>query len=142
VKFVEQYVAQINLVFQVVVMAVLFLSLGLKVRKKFVLHGVTMLVAFLLYIISFSLVMLPSLLNLQEFIVNYPSSRLSIAVVAHAVLGGLTDILALWIIVSWRLRSNIQSCVRKKMIMRVTLMLWLTVLVLGIVTYVYLWVGY
>jgi uncharacterized membrane protein YozB (DUF420 family) len=139
---VEQYVAQINLVFQVVVMAVLFLSLGLKTRKKFVLHGATMLVAFLLYLISFSLVMLPSLLNLQEFIVNYPSSRLSIAIVVHAVLGGLTDILSLWIIVSWRLRSNIQSCVRKKMIMRVTLMLWLTVLVLGIVTYVYLWVGY
>jgi len=142
VKFTDPFVAQINLAFQIVVLAVLLVSLVFKVKKKFVLHGATMLIAFLLYLISFFMVMLPSFLNLQEFIINYPSNRLSIVTVAHAVLGGITDIFVLWLIFSWRLRSNIQSCIRKKMIMRVTLILWLTVLVLGIVTYAYLWRGY
>jgi uncharacterized membrane protein YozB (DUF420 family) len=135
----EQYVAQINLVFQIIILTIFSASLLLKRVKRLLLHGTTMLIATVLSVISFALVMFPSLLNLRSFLVDYPFSRLSIVIFAHAILGVIVQFLALWTVIAWLLRSNLQYCSRKGTRMRVTFVLWLAVLFLGILTYAYLY---
>jgi uncharacterized membrane protein YozB (DUF420 family) len=101
------------------------------------LHGMTVAVATFLSLISFLVVMLPSLLSLRDFLVNYPYNQLAIIIFAHSILGAMVEILALALVITWRLRSNLKYCSRKKILMRVTFILWLAELILGILVYLY-----
>lgn len=131
--------AQINLVFQVFILLVILAGWALKKRAKLFLHGVTMLIGVILNTISFILVMGPSLLSLGPTLRDYPLNRLSIVTVGHAALGSTVEILALWTVASWHLQSSIQGCVKKKKIMLLIMILWLTALFLGILLYVLLY---
>jgi uncharacterized membrane protein YozB (DUF420 family) len=133
----DLFVSQINLVFQIIILAIFSTSFLLKKMKKLFLHGITMAVATILSLISFLLVMFPSLLSLNEFLVNYPYNQLAIIVFAHSILGAIVEILALALVITWRLRSNVKYCSRKKILMRVTFILWLVALILGILVYLY-----
>jgi len=112
-----------------------FASLAFKKRRKFFLHGVTMIVAVALNALSFILIMGPSLFGLGSFIIAQTLDMISIVAVIHGVFGAVTEILGLWVVGIWRLQSSIQKCVRKKRIMRVTLAIWLIALLLGILLY-------
>ena len=59
---------QFNLYFQILFLAIVFVSLGLKQQKKFRLHGITMLVAVVLHLISVIPVMITSYINLLPVI--------------------------------------------------------------------------
>jgi uncharacterized membrane protein YozB (DUF420 family) len=135
----EQFLAQINLVFQIIILAIISISFLLKKMKKLFLHGTTMVIATISSVISFAIIMLPSLLNFRDFLVGYPFSRLSIVIFTHAILGATVEILALWMVITWRLRSNLRYCSGKKIMMRVTFILWLAALFFGILTYLYLY---
>jgi len=135
----ELLVAQINLVFQILTLITLFASLLAKKMRKLFLHGTMMLIATILSVISLTVVMLPSLLNLRGFLVDYPFSRLSIVIFAHALLGALVEVFAFWMVITWRLRSKLQYCSRKKTMMRATFVLWLAALFFGVLTYLYLY---
>jgi uncharacterized membrane protein YozB (DUF420 family) len=137
---VSSLVAQSNLGFQIVILAVLFASLVLKKRGNFLLHGSIVMVATILNAFSFILVMGPSLLNLEQFVVNQPLNIISMVTMAHASFGTIVEILAVWVVVSWRLRSSTRHCVRKRKIMRVTLALWLIAVFLGVLLYAFLYV--
>lgn len=126
---------QTNLMFQIVVLILLFASLGLKQKRNYFLHGVTMLTAVILNVVSFLLVMWPTFSGLRSFIVGDALGRLSLITVAHASFGTLAEILAIWIIASWRLRPSIQQCAKNRKMMRVTLVLWLLAIFLGILLY-------
>jgi uncharacterized membrane protein YozB (DUF420 family) len=99
-----------------------------------------MLVAVLLNLASFALVMLPSWISL-EIIRTQPLHYFSLAVLGHAVLGALGVILGLWIVLSWHLQSSTQGCMGKRKMMRLTIVLWVATLIIGIVLYRYLYVG-
>jgi len=137
---VSTFVARSNLVFQIVILALLFVSLVLKKKRNYFLHGSTMMIAAILNAFSFILVMGPSLLDLGELVVNYPLNRLSMVAMVHGILGAIAEILAIWIVVSWRLRSSTKYCVRKRKIMRVTTVLWLISLFSGILLYAFLYI--
>jgi len=138
---VSPFAAQINLVFQIVILAVLFASMGaLKKKRDYSLHGSAMMIAAMLNAFSFIWVMGPSLLNLEQLVVDKPLNIISVATMAHAILGAIAEILAIWIVVSWRLRSSTKYCVRKRRIMRVTMVLWLIALFSGILLYAFLYV--
>jgi len=130
--------SQINIVLQVVILAILCAGLALKKKKKFFFHGTIMLIAVLLNVFSFLLVMLPSLLSL-EVIVTQPASRFSLVILAHASLGAVVIALAIWLTATWHLSSDTRKCFRRKLIMRVTSILWMITLLLGIVLYWYLY---
>jgi uncharacterized membrane protein YozB (DUF420 family) len=129
---------QANLVFQIVVLVLLFVSLSLKQRRKYLAHGMTMSIAVVLNALSFLLMMLPSLLNM-EIVKTEPFRSVSIAAIAHASLGVVAVFLALWLVASWHFQSSTQNCVRRKKMMRLTLILWLIVLLLGFVLYYFLY---
>lgn len=130
--------SQINIVLQVVILTILCAGLALKKKNKFFFHGTIMLIAVLLNVFSFLLVMLPSLLSL-EVIVTQPASRFSLVILAHASLGAVVIALAIWLTATWHLSSDTRKCFRRKLIMRVTSILWMITLLLGIVLYWYLY---
>lgn len=134
------FVGQSNLGFQIVILALLFASLILKKRGNFFLHGIMMMAAAILNAFSFILVMGPSLLNLEQFVANQPLKIISVVTMAHASLGAIAEALAILVVVSWRLRSSTQYCVRKRKVMQVTLVLWLIALFSGILLYAFLYV--
>jgi len=135
-KFMDPLITpQTNLALQVIILALLFTSLGLKRGREYFLHGATMLVAVLLNAASFLLIMWPSLLRLREFITTNTLDRFSLITMTHAILGSVAEIIAVWIVATWHLQGSTQSCVRKKRLMRVTFVLWATALILGILFY-------
>jgi len=125
-------ITRINLVFQIVILLLLSASFRLMKRGKFVEHGTAMLVAVILNVISFSLVMGPSLVSLGATIRDYPLNQLSIVSLTHASLGGVALILGIWIVASWHRQPPNQSCQRKRKFMRLTFVLWFVALLLGI----------
>jgi len=129
---------QINLGLQVIILALMFASLALKRKRKYFAHGATMLTAVILNALSFLLVMMPSLSTL-EILKTQPLHWFSLATLAHAGLGAITIILGAWIVAAWHLQPSNQNCIRKKKLMRLTLILWLTVFFLGFVLYAVLY---
>ena len=134
-------IAQINLVLQVVIVAILATGLLIKRRARFLIHGLMMATGVALNVVSFLLVMGPSLYSLAlggSLFRNLPSDA-SLAVVLHAGFGSVSEILGIWIVVSWGFKQNFQSCMRRRKAMRVTFLLWSTSLLLGIVSFMLLY---
>jgi uncharacterized membrane protein YozB (DUF420 family) len=131
-------IPQINLAFQIIIIALVLGSLALRRKHKLFFHGLTMLVAVILNVVSFLLVMLPSLLGLQIIRVQ-PTHIVSLVTLAHGTLGLIAMILGIWLVGSWHLQSSIQGCSRKKKMMRLTRALWLIALFLGVLLYMYLY---
>jgi uncharacterized membrane protein YozB (DUF420 family) len=127
--------ATISFVIQLVVLGLLFGGYWLKTTKKFRQHGITMLTAVLLHativfawmLPSFNLFVSPGSINLADTI--------TVIILVHAFSGISSIILGIWLVGSWRLRANIKTCFAKKNVMRVTITLWLTALVIGIYLY-------
>jgi len=125
---------QINLSLQIATLVILFASLILKRKRKYFAHGATMLTAVILNALSFLLVMMPSLSTL-EILKTQPLHWFSLATLAHAGLGTITIILSLWIVAAWHLQSSNQNCIKKRKLMRLTMILWLLVFLLGFLLY-------
>jgi uncharacterized membrane protein YozB (DUF420 family) len=127
--------ATISLILQIVVLVLLFAGVGLKGRKKFRQHGIVMLTAVVLHTIiilawmvpSFSILSFSGSINLADMIV--------VTILVHAFMGIAADLLGIWLVASWRLRADMKTCFAKKSLMRVTIILWLITLFLGIVLY-------
>jgi hypothetical protein len=127
-------IATVSLVIQIAVLTLLFGSLGLKGRKKFRQHGITMLIAVVLHTISILAVMIPSFAAIGS--ANLAATISTIASV-HGITGIIAEVFGVWIVASWRLRASLQYCAPKKNLMRLTLILWLVALFLGILLYLH-----
>lgn len=135
-------VPETNLVLQIIILAALLVSLMFKRRRKYLLHGAMILTAVILNAVSFFWVMGSSMQNMREFILDHPSSRIALVVVPHGILGAVAEILGIVLVISWGLRSSTKNCARKKRLMRVTFILWLLALLLGILYYAFAYLGY
>jgi hypothetical protein len=143
VKFMDPFIrATVSLVLQIVILVLLFGSVGLKGRKKFCQHGMTMFLAVVLHTIMILLVMIPSFVSgfIPYFSMN-TSDAVSIIALVHGAAGILAEVLGVWIVTSWRLRKSLQYCAPRKKIMRFTLILWLTALFLGVLLYIVLYLS-
>jgi uncharacterized membrane protein YozB (DUF420 family) len=141
VKFMDPFVlATVSLVLQIVILVLLFGSVGLKGRKKFRQHGMTMLLAVVLHTITILLVMIPSFVSgfIPYFSTNI-SDTVSIIAIVHGAAGILAEVLGVWIVTSLRLRKSLQYCAPRKKLMRITLILWLIALFLGVLLYLSLY---
>ena len=125
-------VATVSLVLQIVILILLSGSIELKRRKKFRQHGVTMLTAVVLHTISIVAVMVPSF-----SVITGDFTFFSLIAYVHGTAGASAEVFAVWILVTWHLRTSIQYCAPKKRIMLLALSLWLTAIVLGILLYLY-----
>lgn len=131
--------SQANLVLQIIIFTTVLISFVFVKKRRFWVHGVMMLIAVVLNAFSFLWVMEPSLLSLEQFITSHPVNRTSLVTMAHGVLGAMVEILSVWFVVSWGLRKSTASCVRKRRMMLVTLILWAITFCLGVLLYVLLY---
>jgi uncharacterized membrane protein YozB (DUF420 family) len=142
---VELYVilATLSLVLQIVTLIILGLGISAKVLGRFFLHGSVMFVAVIVHAVSFLLVMGPSLFSLigESRLFSDLSTEVSATILVHAGLGVIAEILGIWLVFSWRFRPPSGTCMGKKLIMRSTLVLWISALLLGIWIYFSLYTG-
>jgi uncharacterized membrane protein YozB (DUF420 family) len=132
--------SQANLVLEIIILTVLFAAFALKRKGKFRAHGGMMLAGVVLNILSFAIVMGPAFLSLgQNGLFNHPG-RLYYVTLVHAGLGGTALVLGVFLVASWHLKASIQECMRRKKIMRLTFILWILALILGILLYMLLYI--
>lgn len=122
---------QANLVLQIIAFAIVLVSLVLKMKRRYFLHGTSMLTVVVLNVISFLLIMGPSLRDSRTFIINNLSDRFALVTVGHVVFGTIAGILAIWVVIAWHLQSTTKNCVRKKKMMRFIFLLWTAALIFG-----------
>jgi len=125
-------VASVSLAIQLGVLVLLIVGYQFKRHLRYRMHGIFMLSAVTLHLISIGAIMVPSFIaiTLEELpilIVTFASF--------HGITGLITAILGVWIVGGWRLRQSTQFCAPKKKFMLATIILWITTLSLGIIFY-------
>jgi len=133
VSFVE---STISLIIQIVVLALISGALVLKKQNKFRQHGITMLSAVVLHIISILAVMIPSFAGFfaEPGLIDYADVFVMLTLV-HVASGVIAAVLGVWLVGSWHLQKDLKPCFKKKRIMDVTISLWLLAIILGIILY-------
>jgi uncharacterized membrane protein YozB (DUF420 family) len=124
--------ATINLAIQVALIILLYLSINQKRKGNLAGHARLMLAALAVNLLSISIAMFPSL---PQF---YMEQTLSFYVsVMHGVLGGVAEILGVYLVAGWLLAgSGTPFCAGKGKQMRITMGLWAVSLLLGFLVYV------
>jgi uncharacterized membrane protein YozB (DUF420 family) len=129
-------VSTISLGIQMVVLGLLISGYLVKRQKKYRQHGLIMLSAVFLHIISILVVMGPSFaaffsdpnsVNLADILV--------ITTLIHVSAGIVAAFLGVWLVSSWHLQVSLQPCFKKKRVMDATIGLWLLAIFLGVVLY-------
>jgi len=132
--------SDLNLLFQIAIF--IFLVMGLlvvKLRRGFRKHGALMGIALIFNTISIAVVMMPSFLSFKVLF-SMPFTRIALIVIGHTIIGGLAEILGIWLVGTWIFRHHeIKTCAQKRNTMRVTILLWLVELLLGIYVYTMLY---
>jgi uncharacterized membrane protein YozB (DUF420 family) len=131
---------QANAVAQIVILILLLASIVMKQRRKYFLHAIMMLAALSLNLLSLILVMFPSLLKMA-IMTDQPLHIISIIALIHSSLGFVVTVLGWWLVASWHLQSSLKNCFKNKRLMRITMILWLTVLTIGFVFYYFLYLS-
>lgn len=127
----------LNLVLQIIILAIIFVSLFYKRKTKFKAHGATMGLAVILQILAFILVMGPTFFNNIDFFSTETSIPAVQTAWIHAVPGTIALLLGIFLVARWAVKaSNVAGCYKRKRIMDITIVLWIFSLVFGIVTYV------
>ncbi len=127
----------LNLLTQILTLAIIFVSLYYKRKGKLKHHGATMGVAVILHILTFVSVMAPIFFEYFSFYATELGDTLAQVTWIHAVPGATALILAIFLVTMWAVNSsNVAGCYKRKRIMDATLLLWLISLVFGIATYV------
>jgi hypothetical protein len=129
---------QLNLGLQIVILALILAGFIFKLRGKYLVHGVLMFVGVILNIVSFALVMGPSILGF-EVIITQPLRDVSLVAVVHGIMGGIALISGAVLAFSWRLKTSTQICVKRKRLMKPTIILWTMALLFGIWLYTILY---
>jgi uncharacterized membrane protein YozB (DUF420 family) len=126
----------LNLLIQILTLAIIFVSIYYKKKGKLKHHGATMGIAVILHILTVVSVMGPIFSQSFTFFSTQTGLALVQAVWLHAIPGAIAILLAILLIVMWAIQpSNTAACYKRKRIMDVTLVLWVFSLVFGIVTY-------
>lgn len=132
--------SDLNLLFQIAIF--IFLVVGLlvvKLRPGFMKHGVLMGIALVFNTVSIGVVMVPSFLSFRALF-SMLFTRTALIVIGHTVIGGLAEILGIWLVGTWIFaHQEIKTCVKKKNTMRITILLWLVELFLGMYVYTMLY---
>ncbi len=130
-------IATISLVIQLLVLGLLGIGFSYKRKLKYRLHGAIMSAAVIIHAFSILLIMIPSFLAVTSpnFALPEPHQLVYAAGVIHATAGILAFALGIWLMVAWRFGQNVQGCIKRKKFMFVTLALWVTAVVLGIILY-------
>jgi uncharacterized membrane protein YozB (DUF420 family) len=139
-EHVSYLASQINLGLQIAILGIVLVGWVVRKLGHLILHGTLMLAGVALNLVSFLVVMGPSLLSL-EILRTQPFHEYSLIALTHAAIGSIALIMGIVIVALWGLRSSPTVCMRRRRVMRVTIVLWTVALVLGIWFYTILY-GY
>jgi len=133
------FLSDVNLLFQLAILAVLIISMLLKFRHKYPAHGAMMGTAVALHTISIFVIMVPSFVDITR-VFGSLMILVDLAIISHAILGSAVEAIGVYLVISWTLRRwNTKFCFENKRLMAFTLVLWLIELVLGVLVYVQLY---
>jgi len=129
--------ADINLIFQLVIIALLAAGWWLSNKKKLRLHGQLMVAAVAVNGAAIALVMVPSLVLGFGAITSDPLGPGPLITVAHAIVGAIAWLYGAYLSLVWRLRPATAECFKRKNLMRPVLYTWLAAAALGVGFYAY-----
>jgi hypothetical protein len=124
-----------NLVLQLAIIAILMLARHYARRGNLRNHGLAMATAVSLNAVAIATVMVPSLLLGAGALIADPLMPLSALSIAHAIVGGASEAVGAWIVLSWGPESNYKRCVMRRGIMVKLLIAWLAAAVTGVIFY-------
>jgi hypothetical protein len=134
---VHEWMAQANVVILFIVFALIFLSLFLERKKKWMWHGNSMIVIMLTTTLLVIVHMIPSFVEaVTEALSSF--DVVSTMGVIHGLIGIVTLIPGIWLVWMWAIgqSSETKFCAQKKKLMWKILALWLLSLGLGLLYYV------
>jgi uncharacterized membrane protein YozB (DUF420 family) len=127
--------ADVNLILQIAMLVLLAVGWLVARNRRFRNHGLLMVVAFVVHTIAIVTIMVPSLAA-SRGIFQIGLSTITLVIGAHAIFGGLAEILGFYMVGRWVLnRLNIKTCLGKKTQMRLTLAVWVIALTMGVYSY-------
>lgn len=130
---------ELNLLIQSLILILFLISLVFKFKGKFSIHGTLMLITVVSAIAVFLLVS-PSIMSensssVTDYLQQFFDSPLNFVLFAvHVSSTILSVLLGLWVVGSWRFRSEL-FCAPKKKIMRLISILWILGYIVGILFY-------
>ena len=131
--------ATASLFLQIAVLVLLGGAIILKNRKKYRQHGITMASAAGLHLVTVVAVMGPSF----SVFFNWPGTIVLEATVIltliHGAFGSIAVALGIWLVASWRFKTDLKNCFARKKVMRPTFVLWVVTILLGVIMYVIFW---
>jgi uncharacterized membrane protein YozB (DUF420 family) len=126
---------EINLFMQTVWTALVLVSMWFRKKGNYLVHGIIMVVAVGVTLVSFSAVLILSPLSSSSMQI-YFSTPLNLAqFISHAVLSIPAIIFGVWLIALWRPHS-ISFPTKSKMIAQVTAILWVLSYAAGVLGFV------
>ena len=130
---------EINLLIQSLILVVFLLSFVFKMKGKFVIHGTLMMVTVISSIAVF-LLLSPGIMSektstVTDYMQQFFDSPLIFALFAlHISFTVSAVLLGVWVVGSWRFRSEL-FCAPKKKVMRLISILWVLGYLVGILFY-------
>jgi uncharacterized membrane protein YozB (DUF420 family) len=127
-------ISTITLVIQLIIFVLLIVGFGFKRQKRYRQHGLIMVSAVILHLISVLAIMVPSIAVIAFTQTGLPETVVALSGV-HAVFGVTALALGIWISISWRFRQSIQYCAPKKRFMLITFTVWTIAILIGTALY-------
>ncbi|MBC7131441.1 hypothetical protein H5T51_09595 [Candidatus Bathyarchaeota archaeon] len=126
----------VSLAAQLVILGLIALSMAFKGQKRFRAHGASMSLAVIIHSITIIAIMLPSFsAGIVPYISENPGNAIGLISLFHGVTGLLAWVLGIWLVASWHLSPSNEKCFKRGGAMRITLVVWMVSLILGILMY-------
>jgi uncharacterized membrane protein YozB (DUF420 family) len=133
------FLADLNLILQAIILVVLGLAIYARLKHSIVKHAVLMGSGIVLHTVAIVAIMVPSLLSMGLLLRNLLTG-FALLTIVHATVGSLVEIMGIWLVATWLSNTaSVEKCFKRKNVMRVTIALWLTELILGIYVYMMLY---
>jgi uncharacterized membrane protein YozB (DUF420 family) len=131
----------LNLILQAIILIVLGLAIYARLKHSYVKHAMLMGSGIVLHTVTIVAIMVPSLLSMDVLLRNLLTG-FALLTIAHATVGSLVELMGIWLVATWLSNTaSVEKCFKRKNIMRVTIALWLTELILGIYVYMMLYLA-
>lgn len=129
-------VADVNLILQVAILAILSIGVFQAKTRKFQVHHTLMTVAVVANAALIVAVMNPSFFRILPFALRNPGAERPTVLWPHMLLGAVAELLGVYIVLATNMGTAGTPYKRSfKWLMRITFFLWLLALIVGIVLY-------
>ncbi|MGA2310409.1 MAG: hypothetical protein ABSG57_12795 [Candidatus Bathyarchaeia archaeon] len=133
------FLADLNLILQAIILVVLGLAIYARLKHSIVKHAMLMGSGIVLHTVAIVAIMVPSLLSMGVLLRNLLTG-FALLTIVHATVGSFVELMGIWLVATWLSNTaSVEKCFKRKNVMRVTIALWLTELILGIYVYMMLY---